>query len=127
MIIPTDYDWHLLAGDASALPAIRRRLEELASSAKAIVIVLADAADRRRFATEAQLDLHWVGSADELVSALRAMPLPPGEGFAWCAGEAAAMAVVRDVLYREKGHPKEAMRIAAYWKRGAAAHHENLE
>jgi len=127
MIIPADYDWHLLAGDASALPAIRRRLEELAASAKAIVIVLADAADRRRFATEAQLDLHWVGSADELVSTLRAMPLPPGEGFAWCAGEAAAMAVVRDVLYREKGHPKEAMRIAAYWKRGAAAHHENLE
>lgn len=127
MIVPTDYDWHLLAGDASALPAMRRRLEELSASAKVLVIALANAADRHPFTTKAQLDLHWVGSASELVSALRAIPLPPGEGFVWCAGEAAAMADVRDVLSREKGHPKEAMRIAAYWKRGVVGHHENLE
>ncbi len=25
MVIPTDYDWHLLIGDASALPAVHRR------------------------------------------------------------------------------------------------------
>src|SRR5205085_7963134 len=28
MIIPLDYDWHVLAGDDAALPAIARRLEE---------------------------------------------------------------------------------------------------
>ncbi|HWW70296.1 MAG TPA: siderophore-interacting protein, partial [Duganella sp.] len=29
MIIPADYTWQILAGDATALPAIRRRLDEL--------------------------------------------------------------------------------------------------
>jgi NADPH-dependent ferric siderophore reductase len=34
MIIPMDYAWHVLAGDATALPAIRRRLEELPAGRK---------------------------------------------------------------------------------------------
>jgi NADPH-dependent ferric siderophore reductase len=127
MIIPMDYDWHLLAGDATALPAIRRRLEELPATAKAMVFVQDHAGDGPDFVTAAQLDLRRVAGADELVSALRACSLPPGEGFVWCAGEASAMAALRTMLLNEKGHPKEAMRIAAYWKRGAAAHHENLE
>jgi len=44
MIIPMDYDWHVLAGDATALPAIRRRLEELPREAKVQVLVTADSA-----------------------------------------------------------------------------------
>ncbi|MDB5759540.1 MAG: NADPH-dependent ferric siderophore reductase [Burkholderia sp.] len=126
MIIPMDYDWHLLAGDTTALPAIRRRLGEFPASAHVTVIVQQDSAAGPEFVSAATLDLRRVTSADELLASLRAMPLPSGEGFVWCAGEAAAMASVRALL-QEKGHPKEAMRIAAYWKRGAAAHHENLE
>src|SRR4051812_31008678 len=45
MVVPTDYDWHLLAGDASALPAIHRRLEELPASTRAVVLIEADVAD----------------------------------------------------------------------------------
>jgi NADPH-dependent ferric siderophore reductase len=48
-------------------------------------------------------------------------------GYAWCAGEAGAMATVRRVLVDEKGHDRHAIRAAAYRKQGAAAHHENLE
>lgn len=33
-IIPMDYDWHLLVGDDTAIPAIARRLEELPSGAR---------------------------------------------------------------------------------------------
>ena len=33
----------------------------------------------------------------------------------------------RDLLTTDKGHPREAMRVAAYWKVGAEGHHENLE
>lgn len=127
-IIPLDYDWHLLAGDETALPAITRRLEELPAGARAIAIVqVADAADRRVLHTAAQLDLHWVDTADALVQAVRALALPAGEGYAWCAGEAAAMAALRRVLVQEKGHDPQALRAAAYWQRGSVAHHENLE
>lgn len=39
-IVPTGFDWHLLVGDDSALPAIARRLEELPEG-KPVTVVLA--------------------------------------------------------------------------------------
>jgi NADPH-dependent ferric siderophore reductase len=129
-IVPVDYDWHLFVGDETALPAIARRLEELPSTTRAIVIVhVDDAADRRDFSgSAARLDaVQWVDSAEALIAAVRALTLPAGEGYAWCAGEAATMATLRKVLVDEKGHDRHAIRAAAYWKRGAIAHHENLE
>jgi NADPH-dependent ferric siderophore reductase len=127
MIVPLDFDWHLLAGDATALPAIDRRLEELPPGSRAIVVVqLPEPADRRSFTTTARLELRWVQDSDELVAAVRGLQLPPGDGFVWCAGEASAMARLRHVLLDEKGHPHEAMRVAAYWKHGVPEHHETL-
>lgn len=127
-IIPLDYDWHLLVGDATALPAIARRLEELPAGARAIVrLQVADAADRRALRSAAALDLEWVEQPQQLLDAVRALTLPAGEGYAWCAGEAGAVAALRRILVEEKGHDRRAIRAAAYWKRGAVAHHENLE
>jgi NADPH-dependent ferric siderophore reductase len=125
-IIPLDYDWHLLIGDASALPAIERRLEELPAGTRAIVLLQLDVADRRPLASAAALQVQHVDSDDALLAATRALSLPPGEGYAWCAGEAATMAALRRVLVDEKGHDRHAIRAAAYWKRGVVAHHENL-
>jgi NADPH-dependent ferric siderophore reductase len=127
-VIAPDHDWHLLVGDETALPAIARRLEELPADTRAIVVLqVADPADRRVLPSAADVELHWVADAGALIAAVRALPLPAGEGYAWCAGEAAAMAALRRVLVDEKGHPRDAIRAAAYWKRGATAHHENLE
>lgn len=127
-IIPLDYDWHLLAGDETALPAIARRLEELPAGARAFVVAqVSDPLDRRAFQSAAAVNLQWVASADGLIAAVRALPLPPGDGYAWCAGEAGAMASLRRVLVDEMGHGRHAIRAAAYWKQGAIAHHENLE
>ncbi len=128
MIVPLDYDWHLLAGDETAFPAVARRLEQLPAGAKALVILqAADAADRRAFKSAANVDLTWVATDAELLSTVRALALPQGDGYAWCAGEAACMAALRRELVDVKGHPRDAIRAAAYWKRGAAGHHENLE
>ncbi|AOW12038.1 NADPH-dependent ferric siderophore reductase [Hydrogenophaga crassostreae] len=126
-IIPTDFDWHLLVGDETALPAIHRRLEELPPQARAFVVIqVADAADRRELGSAANAQVQWVSTADAMLDAVRALDLPGGEGYAWCAGEASAMATLRGVLLADKGIDRQAMRVAAYWKRGAAAHHENL-
>jgi NADPH-dependent ferric siderophore reductase len=128
MIVPMDYDWHLLAGDASALPAIARRLEELPAGVRARVLVeMPDAADRRPLPSAAELQVQWVAGGEAWLEALRAQPLPDGEGFAWCAGEARRMAQARDVLLEHHRHPREAMRVAAYWKHGAADFHERLD
>mgnify|MGYP003576357805 CR=1 FL=1 len=125
-VVPVDYDWHLLVGDATALPAISRRLEELPAGSVAIVIVQADPGDRRVLHLPGRVQVQWVDNDAELLQAARALELPPGEGYAWAGGEASVMAALRRILAEEKRHPREAMRVAAYWKRGASAHHEDL-
>ncbi len=127
-IIPMDYDWHLLIGDETALPAVARRLEELPADAHVLVLLqVPDPADRRALPSAANVSLQWLADEAELLAAVRALALPVGEGYAWCAGEAGAMAALRKILVDEKGHSRHAIRAAAYWKRGASAHHENLE
>ena len=127
MIVPLDYDWHLLVGDETAFPAVARRLEELPAGARAVLILqAANVADRRAFKSAADVALTWVATDAELLAAVRALTLPAGEGYAWCAGEASCMAALRRELVEVKGHPGEAIRAAAYWKRGARGHHENL-
>ncbi|WP_079433841.1 siderophore-interacting protein [Zoogloea sp. LCSB751] len=127
MIIPLDYDWHLLVGDSSALPAIQRRLWELPAGARTIAVIqVDDAADRRDFASAANVDVSWVRSGDELLAAVRALQLPAGSGFAWGAGETGVMRPLRELL-KGKGVAGVDMRIAAYWKHGAADFHERLD
>jgi len=124
--VPLDYAWHLLIGDATAAPGIGRRLAELPAGARAIVVVeLADDAPLELAHSAAQVQLQRVASAEALVAAVAALALPPGEGYAWGAGEASVMARVREHLVA-KGHPREAMRVAAYWKRGASQYHDEL-
>jgi len=126
MVLPLAMDWHLLIGDASALPAVTRRLEELPQDARAQVVLLVDAADRREFATRANIDLHWVATDEELLQVLKDLPLQTGAGLAWGGGEAALMVKVRQTLL-DKGLPRQAAKISAYWKQGVADHHEHLD
>jgi NADPH-dependent ferric siderophore reductase len=126
-VIDPDHDWHLLVGDATAMPAVARRLEELPAHSRAIVVLQVAVEDQRRFTSAATFSVQWVAEPAGLLAAVRAVALPAGEGYAWCAGEAGAVAEVRRILVEEKGHPRHAIRAAAYWKLGAVAHHENLK
>ena len=119
MIIPSDYAWHLLAGDLTALPAIKRRLEELPAGTRVMVVAqVPDPRDRRPLQTAASLELHWVDSPDALLARVAALPLD-AQGFAWGAGEAALMARLRTLLVTEQQLPPESTRISAYWKQEA--------
>jgi NADPH-dependent ferric siderophore reductase len=127
MIIPLGYDWHLLVGDATAFPAIARRLEELPAGARATVVAAAPSeAERPTWASAVQLEVHWVNHADELAAAVARLAKPEGSGFAWGAGESSAMRALRETLLQQ-GYAKDQMRISAYWKRGAEGFHENLD
>ncbi|WP_374349364.1 siderophore-interacting protein [Chitinimonas sp.] len=128
MVIPTDYDWHLLIGDESALPAIARRLEELPVGNRAMVIAQAgNPADQRALASKAEASVQWVSDGQALHAALRGLTLPEGEGYAWAAGEHAVMTGVRRILIDEKQHSRSAMRVAAYWKQGESNQHGDIE
>jgi NADPH-dependent ferric siderophore reductase len=133
-VVPTGFDWHLLIGDDTALPAIGRRLAELPRGARvAAVIEVADPSGRIEFDTAADFYIEWRyrreaayrGSA--LLQAVRKTYLPDGDGYVWAAGEAATMRAVRYHLVNERGIDKSRIRASAYWKQGEQAVHENLE
>lgn len=130
MIVPTDFDWHLLAGDESALPAIARRLEELPEGVAVTAMVSTrDPADRRALPTRANLSVHWLDGRQPLAlaRAAQAWSVPPGEGFAWAACEATEAAQLRQVLVGPLGLHRRRVRASAYWKQGHNAHHEALD
>ena len=94
-IVPDDFDWYLLAGDDTALPAIGRRLEELPPGTRALVVVeVADPGEEQRFDTRTRLDMQWLhrgdaaaseksGSQSLLHDAVAGLSFPPGDGYAW--------------------------------------------
>jgi NADPH-dependent ferric siderophore reductase len=134
-IIPTEFDWHLLIGDDTALPAISRRLAELPAGARAVVLAEVDGeADQIPFETQAELDLHWVhrggaepGAGNPLLEALRRLKLPAGDFHAWVACESTAAKALRAHLIGERGaHPKW-VKAAGYWRLGAVATHDTHE
>ncbi len=127
MVIPTDYAWHWLVGDDTAWPAIARRLEELPADARVSLWLLMDDAPTLPVRRPAALDLRVLATPQALLQALRSAALPAGEGYVWCAGEAQSMAQLRELMLRDKGHPKEGLKVAAYWKQGAEGFHERLD
>ena len=134
MLIPTDYDWHLLVGDETALPAIARRLEELPADAHAIVVAEVDRpGDALPLSSQARLDLHWChregappASRQRLLAAVRGIELPAGDGFVWVACESAQARQLRQHLTGERGLNPRQVKAAAYWRRGAEAVHETI-
>jgi NADPH-dependent ferric siderophore reductase len=121
-VIPVGFDTHVLVGDASALPAIARRLEELAGRARVIAIVEADPIP---LAQAPGVEVRWVDAG--LLDAVRALPLPTGETYWWAAGESAVMRALHQHLVQERGVDKKRVRASSYWRRGDAAVHETFE
>ncbi len=127
-VIPMDYQWQLMFGDETAFPAISRRLEELPAGARVTVVALAqDARDRREFPTQADAQIVWVDSDEQLIDWAKQHQLAAGEGFVWCAAEASIIKALRNIFVEEKGHDINAIRTSAYWKKRTAAFHEEVQ
>lgn len=121
MLIPADFDWHVLIGDETALPAIARRLDELPAATRVIVFAkTADARDQRQFTSQANLEVHWFADDAVLLAALAAYHFPSGEGFVWGAGEYHTIQAMQSLLAQEKGIAAEALRLSAYWRKEVA-------
>lgn len=134
-VIPAAFDWHLLIGDETAIPAIGRRLEELPAAAKAIVLVqtMTDAG-RIEFTSECRPEIHWVtedttaaGGVSALETAVRGISLPEGEGYIWAAGEYSDIKAVRQYLVDGLGVDKKRIRASSYWRKSAPNTHKNFD
>ncbi|WP_432083469.1 siderophore-interacting protein [Streptomyces sp. WAC 04229] len=120
--LPERLDWILLVGDETALPAIGRFLDERPVDAPAHVLVtVPDDSARQELALRDGDTVTWVaaepGDAAALEAAVRKLPAPEGDGYAWAAAESRALLPVRRYLRRERGLPKERLNITGYWHR----------
>ena len=131
-IVPTTYDWHLLIGDETALPAIGRRLEELPAGTRVVIVGEVDgAADELAFKTAANATVTWAhrngaaaGASDVLAKTLSTLKLPPGDYHAWVACESLIAKALRRQLIADHGANPKWLRAAGYWRRGAVGVHE---
>ncbi|MFC7815545.1 siderophore-interacting protein [Streptomyces sp. NPDC057367] len=115
-------DWHLLAGDESALPAIARSLEALPDGARAFAFVEVDGPQEEQ-KIDSDVEVVWlhrdgrpVGRA--LVEAVRGLDFPEGRVHAFVHGEAACVKELRKLLRVERGIPREDLSISGYWRLG---------
>lgn len=124
--LPEQLDWIHLVGDETALPAIGRFLDERPLDATAHVLVtVPDDAARQELALREGDTVTWVvaepGDAAALDAAVRALPVPAGEGYVWAAAESRALLPVRRYLRRERKLPKDRLNITGYWHREEVA------
>ena len=134
-MIADDFDWWLLIGDETALPAIGRRVEGLAEGVRAITLVaVGGPAEEQVFNTRANHLAVWVHrfpndatNAQPVVEALKRIELPPSEGFVWIAAEARVARAARDNVVNTRRHPLQWLRASGYWIEGQADAYERLD
>lgn len=127
-------DWHLLAGDETALPAISAALEALPADAIGQVFIeVAGPEDELSLTAPEGVQVNWLyrgGRADlvgedragdfaPLVEAVKTAFWMPGQVHAFVHGEAqAVMHNLRHYIRKERGVDAKWASISGYWRRG---------
>ncbi|MCW8100035.1 siderophore-interacting protein [Streptomyces tauricus] len=115
-------DWHLLAGDESALPAIAASLEGMPDGARVRAFVeVSGPEEEQKF--DSATEVVWLHRGDRpvgeaLVAAVRALEFPAGRVHAFVHGEAGFVKELRRLLRVERGIPREDISISGYWRLG---------
>ncbi|WP_406192569.1 siderophore-interacting protein [Kitasatospora sp. NBC_01560] len=117
-------DWHLLAGDESALPAIAAALERMPAGAAVHAFVeVADAAEEQKIVSPAGVEVNWLHRGarpvgEMLVEAVRALEFPAGTASVFVHGEAGFVKELRRLLRLERGIAREGLSVSGYWRFG---------
>jgi NADPH-dependent ferric siderophore reductase len=127
-------DWHLLAGDESALPAIAAALEALPADATGKAFIeIAGPEDEIDLTVPESVQLNWIyreGRADlvgddragdnaPLVEAVTTALWLPGQAQVFIHGEAqAVMHNLRPYIRKQRGVDAKWASISGYWRRG---------
>jgi NADPH-dependent ferric siderophore reductase len=122
-------DWHLFAGDDSAVPASLAMTESLPDPDRALVVLEVDAADDQQqvYTTDGrEIAVRWLhragadpASPKNLVAALETIELPRGRGHAYLAGELGVVAAMRAALLG-RGLTPDQISAKPYWRAGRA-------
>lgn len=117
-------DWHLLAGDESALPAIAAALERCPDDTEVHAFLeVEDAREEQRLPCPGQGRITWLHRAgrpvgEALVEAVAALDFPPGDVHGFVHGEAGFVKELRRHLRHDRKVPAERLSISGYWRFG---------
>jgi NADPH-dependent ferric siderophore reductase len=128
LIVPAAFDWYLLVGDETAIPALARRIAELPAAARVLAVIEVDnPAERQSFPGTADVSLTHVyrngapaGTTSLILDRIRTMRFPTGTAYAFVAGEASMSKAVRAHLTETRGFDPEYVKAAGYWLLGTA-------
>lgn len=114
----------LAIGDATAIPALARLLEDIPSGVRLRVVIVAEPARLAAALPADTADLvAWVDPTgdpvDALLAALNTMPVP-ADTWAWVAGESALVGAARRTLLDVHGLHRDQIQFTGYWKRDTA-------
>lgn len=121
--------WLLLAGDETALPAIRRILATAAPDTRGVALVeVAGPEEEQPLPAPPAVEVRWLhragaepGRSTLLVDAVAALDRPAGDDlFAWVGAESAAVRAVRADLRGRWGLRRTQHHAIGYWRRGRA-------
>lgn len=118
-------DWHLFAGDETALPAIAAMTESLPAGAPVrVYLEITDAAEERPLNGA---DVRWLhrgesepGRSTVLVDALAGAELPEGRGRIWVAGHTPTVRDVRTRLLERRAADRRDLYVRGFWDRAPA-------
>jgi NADPH-dependent ferric siderophore reductase len=123
--LAADAEWHLFAGDATAVPAALAMVEALPNDVPARAFLLVDdAAERQPARLAADKHVAWLfdsdgalGAIDRMTVAVSTAAFPPGRGHAYLAGEVSQVLGLKAALLA-RGWSVDQISAKAYWNRG---------
>lgn len=119
-------DYHLLVGDATAIPVLGAILEDLPAGAKGVcVLEVYGKEDEQELRTQADMEMIWLHNdnpktGSRLPDAFRQLVLPDGSRSGYVAAEFSAVKEIRHYLRKIKGWRQEELYAYSYWKAGVA-------
>ena len=121
-----DADWHLLAGDEAAIPAIAAALESMPTHAVGEVFIEVDSADDHQELTHPDgVLLHWLhrdgvraGTSTVLVNAVTKSTWREGDVQVFVHGERGMVKELRNYLKKVRSVPRERLSLSGYWAHG---------
>ncbi|WP_324650520.1 siderophore-interacting protein [Georgenia sp. H159] len=121
-----DADWHLFAGDESALPAIAAALDDLPDDARGVALIeVTGPEDEIPVHAPAGVDVRWLhrapavaGASTILSDSVAALEWRAGRVQVFAHGERESMKALRDILFVGRRLERSQVSISGYWAYG---------
>lgn len=129
MYIPnSDFDFHLLAGDETAIPAIAASLEAMdPDMVGQVIIEVENSRDEIELSAPSGMKIQWLHrgvpfspESTVLASAVRQLAWPQGKVQVFAHGEREVVKGLRSYFYDEREVDRRDMSLSAYWAYGRA-------